>query len=170
MTIYQKTHALVCSLSLLLFAAISAHAADATFSWTANTDPVSGYKIHYGTSSRDYNSVIDVGLPTVVNGGIVASVEGLQEGITYYFAATAYNATDESDYSDEVVYAVPGAATPTPPVANSAAFSVAGDSSYSGTLSADDLDGDTLTYSLPSQGTNGIATITAKWFVHLHTE
>ncbi len=160
MTIYRKTQALVCSLSLLLLTAISAHAADATFSWTANTDPVAGYKIHYGTSSRNYNSVVDVGLPAAVNGGIVASVEGLQEGITYYFAATAYNSADEeSDYSDEVVYAVPGAAIPEPPVAANISLQGIEDSPLSGQLDATSSGDTALDYTIVSQPGHGTLTV-----------
>jgi hypothetical protein len=160
MTIYQKTQALVSSLSLLLLSAISAHAADATFSWTANTDPVAGYKIHYGTSSRNYNSVVDVGLPAAVNGGIVASVEGLQEGITYYFAATAYNsAAEESAFSDEVVYAVPGAAIPEPPVAADMSLQGTEDTPLSGQLDATSSGDTALEYTIVSQPGHGTLTV-----------
>ena len=81
----------------------------------ANTETVSGYRIHYGTSSRNYNSVVDVGRPQATNGVIVSSVNGLLEGRRYYFSATAYTASDESDYSAEVAYTVPVAATTVPP-------------------------------------------------------
>ncbi len=109
MTIYKKSQLLIISTFLLFLTAIAAHAADATFSWTASTENVSGYKIYYGTSSRNYTFVVDVGLPIAVGGEIVASVDGLQEGRTYYFAATAYSLTAESDYSVEIVHTVPGA-------------------------------------------------------------
>ncbi len=52
----------------------------------------------------------------VINGEISASVEGLQEGQTYYFAATAYSTNGESDYSDEVIYTLPDSVDSTPPV------------------------------------------------------
>ncbi len=108
MKIYKNAQLLIISTFLLFFTAVAAHAADATFSWTASAEPVSGYKIYCGTSSRNYNIAVDVGLPIAVGGEIVASLEGLQEGHTYYFAATAYSLTAESDYSVEVVHTVPG--------------------------------------------------------------
>lgn len=67
---------------------------------------ISGYKIYYGTASHQYDSTVAVGNVTQ------ATVPGLVEGITYYFAATAYDdAGDESDFSNEKVFAVPVAAT-----------------------------------------------------------
>ncbi|TKB23225.1 fibronectin type III domain-containing protein [Desulfopila sp. IMCC35006] len=111
MALHKIFQTLNLSVFLLFFTAISSHAADATFSWTPNTESVSGYKIHYGTSSHNYTFVVDAGLPKAVNGSIVATVSGLQEGQTYYFSATAYTATEESDYSVEVVYTV---GTPAP--------------------------------------------------------
>ena len=107
MTICKSAQTFIFSTFLLLITALAANGAEATFSWTASTEPISGYKIHYGTSSQDYNFVVDVGLPIALNGEIVASVDGLLEGTTYYFAATAYSLTEESDYSTEVEYTVP---------------------------------------------------------------
>lgn len=77
----------------------------ATLSWyapTANSDGtiltnLAGYKIYYGMSSRNYSQVIDVGNVTTY------TVTNLTGGITYYFAATAYNIFGiESAYSNEV--------------------------------------------------------------------
>jgi hypothetical protein len=72
--------------------------------WNANTDPtVVGYNLYYGGASRTYTNVTDVGNVTNV------VVGGLSEGKTYYFAVTAYDAYgDESDFSDETVFIVPG--------------------------------------------------------------
>lgn len=66
--------------------------------WDSNTEgDLAGYKIHYGTQSRNYNSVIDAGNVTEY------SVSTLTKGVTYYFAVTAYDtAGNESDYSEEV--------------------------------------------------------------------
>jgi hypothetical protein len=86
MTICKKAQTFIFSTFLLFLTALAAHGAEATFSWNANTEPtLSGYKIHYGTSSRNYSSVVDVGLPAAVDGWIVHSVDGLLEGNTYYF-------------------------------------------------------------------------------------
>ena len=77
----------------------------ATASWDRNTDSdTSGYKLHFGTSSRNYTTTIDVGAQTSY------VVSNLQNGLTYYVAVTAYTGTGvESSPSDEVSYVVPGA-------------------------------------------------------------
>jgi hypothetical protein len=78
--------------------------------WNANPDPtVVGYNVYYGGASRTYTNVMSVGNTTNV------TIGGLIEGQTYYFAVTAYDAYgDESDYSDETVYIVPGYLLMTP--------------------------------------------------------
>lgn len=78
-----------------------AYAAQVTVSWNASVGPVSGYEMHYGTTSGDYDYSVNVGNSTSCN------ISGLQEGVTYFFAATAYNDIDESDYSDEIAYTIP---------------------------------------------------------------
>lgn len=98
---------LVAVLSLLM---TSAHAAQVTVAWDASTDPgVTGYRMHYGTVPGNYTSHVDVG--TVTN----CVVSGLTDGVTYYFAATAYDGDgNESDYSPAVNYTVPQAPAPVP--------------------------------------------------------
>jgi hypothetical protein len=74
-----------------------------TLAWDANSEPdLAGYKVYYGVSSRVY--------PFAVVAGNVTSLtlSNLQEGVTYYFAATAYNSAGlESDFSAEINYIVP---------------------------------------------------------------
>ena len=78
---------LILSALFLLMGWQHLNAADATFTWTANTETnLAGYKIHYGTTSRNYDSAVLV--PKTEN---TATVSGLTSGITYYFAATAYD-------------------------------------------------------------------------------
>lgn len=74
-----------------------------TLMWEANTEPdLAGYKLHLGNETGVYFQVIDVGNTETY------TVQGLQKGETYYFAATAYNTVGlESSYSSEVVYTVP---------------------------------------------------------------
>jgi hypothetical protein len=99
-------------LSAILLAAIisltnnSAHASQVTFAWDPVVDSrLLGYKIYYGTQTKVYSAVVDAGNVTT------APVTGLQEGVTYYFAATAYGeAVPESDFSNEVSYKIPSAA------------------------------------------------------------
>ncbi len=75
--------------------------------WENNTEPdLAGYIIYYGKSSRNYNTNIDVGDPKVSD-GCEYMLTGLEENIEYFFAATAYDKSEnESDYSDEVKYTI----------------------------------------------------------------
>lgn len=76
-----------------------------TLSWTAPTlnedgTPLvnlAGYKIYYGTASRNYTNTIQIDSPAITT----YVVENLTPG-TYYFAATAFNADGiESRFSGE---------------------------------------------------------------------
>jgi len=76
-----------------------------TLSWLRPTinadgsrlDDLRGFKIYYGTSSRNYIKIIDVGNENSV------IVGGLSTG-NWYFAVTAYDHTgNESGYSNEVI-------------------------------------------------------------------
>jgi hypothetical protein len=75
-------------------------AAQVRLTWNSNTEEdLAGYKVYYGVSSRDYHGYVDVG------NQIEVAVPGLEDGVTYYFAATAYDlAGNEGGYSNEVVY------------------------------------------------------------------
>ena len=74
-----------------------------SLAWDADPEKtVAGYLVHYGSVSGVYTNSLNVG--TNIN----ATVPGLQEGATYYFAVTAYNADGlESNPSNEVSYQVP---------------------------------------------------------------
>ena len=75
------------------------YAAQATLTWDppAISTDVTGYMIHYGTTPGAYSQGIDVGKTTSY------TVSNLNDGQTYYFAATAYNRTGmQSVYSNEV--------------------------------------------------------------------
>jgi len=70
---------------------------------------VAGYNVYYGGASRIYTNVVDIGNSTH------AMITGLLEGQPYFFAVTAYTVDGlESDYSEEIVYLVPGLLTITP--------------------------------------------------------
>ena len=87
-----------------------AFAGSATLSWdapTTNADGsqpavVTGYRVYSSTLSGQYVSGVDVG--NVVN----TVMEGLSAG-TWYFVVTAYNASGESSYSNEVSKVIPQA-------------------------------------------------------------
>lgn len=90
----------------LCFFPFVSFAAEAHFVWAPNTETnLAGYKIYYGTASRQYSDLVDVKKATLVAGRVYGAVTGLAAGTTYYFVATAYD-TDgfESDYSKEVVW------------------------------------------------------------------
>ena len=94
-------------LTALLFALCAlplpaANAAQVTLAWDPSSGSASGYNLHYGTSSKNYDYSVNVGNNTS------CTISGLQEGTTYYYAATAYNTSnEESDYSDEIAYRIP---------------------------------------------------------------
>ena len=69
-----------------------------TVSWNPNSEEdLAGYRVYYGTASRRYTNVIDVGNHTY------QEISGLKSGVRYYFAVTAYDlAGNESDFSEEV--------------------------------------------------------------------
>jgi len=69
--------------------------------WTASpSSGVTAYHLYYGTVSQTYTNMISLGVVTS------ATVSNLTGGITYYFAATAYDATTglESAYSNQASY------------------------------------------------------------------
>jgi hypothetical protein len=109
--------------------------------------------VYCGVSSRNYAVGADVGNQTGY------TVKGLQEGETYYFAATAYDDYgNESDYSEEVSYQVP--ATNTAPTSNDGAITVTEDTPATGRLSASDAEDDGLAYSIVGQAGKGSVAIT----------
>jgi hypothetical protein len=87
----------------LVFIFSAAAEQSVTLAWDPNTEPdLAGYVLYYGTNSGDYRHSIQVGNVTL------ATVPGLSEGTTYFFAVTAVNQFGaESDFSDEVGYTVP---------------------------------------------------------------
>lgn len=71
-----------------------------TLAWDASAGPtVTGYKVYWGTSPSQYTNTVDAG------NNLQVTILGLSFGVTYYFAATAYDATgDESGFSNEISY------------------------------------------------------------------
>ncbi len=85
----------------------TALAAQVTLEWDPNSESdLAGYKIYYGTASQAQTDSIDVGNATTY------TVMGLHDGTTYFFAATAYNTSNqESGYSNEVSATTPSLCT-----------------------------------------------------------
>jgi hypothetical protein len=80
-----------------------------TLAWDPNLAPgIVGYRLYSGTSSGVYTQSIEVGNVSS------AALSALQVGRSYFFAVTDYNSVgQESAFSNEVSYLVPGA-TPSP--------------------------------------------------------
>jgi hypothetical protein len=99
-------------LLLVLIPGRSAFGTDVALAWDANSESdLAGYKVYYGTSSRTYTTITNVGKVTTY------TVLGLVPG-TYYFAVTAYNTSGyESSFSNEVIKTI----SAVPPVISSVA-------------------------------------------------
>jgi hypothetical protein len=89
-----------------MLAGLSAKATSSvTIAWNQSQDTnVVGYKVYSGTITHTYTNVIVVGNTTNT------LISGINQGITKYFAVTAYTSSGaESAYSTEVAfYAPPG--------------------------------------------------------------
>jgi hypothetical protein len=74
-----------------------------SLAWDPSTGPgVVGYTVQYGTNSRQYSDFLVVALSTT------ATIPNLVEGVSYFFAVSAYTVTGlESDPSEEIQYTVP---------------------------------------------------------------
>jgi len=77
----------------------AANAAQVSLAWNENPEPnITGYQMHYGTTSGNYDHSVDVGNHTS------CTISGIKTDRDYYFATTAYNEIGESDFSEEIVY------------------------------------------------------------------
>jgi len=91
---------------LLILAALSTTVQagqSVTLAWNRSADPiVAGYNIYYGGTSGTYTNMVNAGNATN------ATISGLVQGRTYYFAATTYSSLGvESSISSEASYTVP---------------------------------------------------------------
>jgi hypothetical protein len=103
---------LVALTSVLLLFPVATFGDEVSLAWDANNEPdLAGYNIYYGTASGDYSRRIDVGNTSEY------TVVDLDEGVTYYLAATAYDQKgNESAYSEELVHTCSyGKPMPPPP-------------------------------------------------------
>ena len=106
-----------CITIIFLFATTESFAKDYSFTWSANPEPVEGYKLYYkkggeplapfnGTGAIQGPSPISIGKQTTF------TITGLDDNATYYFALTAYDGSEESGYSDIVAVNVTSATPP----------------------------------------------------------
>jgi hypothetical protein len=132
--------ALLCALLISLWA----HAGQVTLAWDPNIESdLAGYRVHYGTASGSYTVTLAVDKSTPT-----CTITNLAAGQTYYFAASAYNASGESSgYSNEVSYAVtvPNTA-PSTPSAPAGSTSGVVNRSIAFTTTATDPEGQSLQY------------------------
>jgi hypothetical protein len=98
--------------AILFFLGVTgAWAASVTLAWDASPapsggPPIAGYKVYRGGMSRSYTNMVSVGNVTT------ATIGGLVQGLTYFFAVTAYDTAGlESDYSEEISFTVTGTGT-----------------------------------------------------------
>lgn len=86
-----------------VFGSLLPTAPSVTLAWNPSADAnVTGYRLYYGNTSRNYSNVVAVG-PSANT-----TVSGLSEGATYYFSVTAINNLGlESSLSNEITYTVP---------------------------------------------------------------
>ena len=89
---------------VIVLLAASSWAAEVTLTWDAPDPPAEpiGYRIYQGTASGVYDKHVDAGTQ------MTWTMQGLESGKTYYFAATAlYEGNIESGYSNEVSKLIP---------------------------------------------------------------
>lgn len=106
--IFQKHLGVTVFLLISIFS--QTNAADLTITWDPNSEAdLKGYKVYYGTTSRNYSTIIDVGNTTTY------LATNLTDGVEYFFSVTAYDtANNESNYSKEVS-AIAGVVDTIPP-------------------------------------------------------
>jgi hypothetical protein len=103
----------VITFSLLVLSSILAshvRAEDVTLAWDEYVETgagITGYRVYYGTDGQTFSNT---GCDVI---GTSCTVSGLAPGQTYYFVATSYNNTGESDYSaPPVSFTVPVTVSP----------------------------------------------------------
>ena len=106
----------LCLVGLGLLAAAPAMAKNYTFTWTANPEPVEGYKLYYkkdGAAAPPFDGTGATAGAAPINVGKVTTytITGLDDNATYHFALTAYSGSEESGYS-AIVTVNPTAASP----------------------------------------------------------
>lgn len=92
--------AVLLTILCMVSAPAPAPARDVLLAWEKLDGAAAGYKVYWGQSSRAYDFSADAGTRTEF------IIRGLQDGITYYFATTAYDSSNnESEFSREAVIA-----------------------------------------------------------------
>ena len=125
MRIKQTHRRRICRLLIIFFILFltvnTVYAQDVSFSWLANPEPVTGYKLYYetgGDSLPPYNGTgLNEGTSPILIGKVTDfTVTGIQPGTTYHFVLTAYSDGLESDYTS--VTTIQATASSTPQILN----------------------------------------------------
>ena len=102
--IHTRNLLAACLVFVSMLTTTEARAQSYTFTWSANPEPVEGYKLYYkkggaaaqpfaGTDALEGTSPINVGKATTY------TITGLDKDSTYHFALTAVSGSDESSFS-----------------------------------------------------------------------
>ncbi|MBN2809787.1 MAG: fibronectin type III domain-containing protein, partial [Deltaproteobacteria bacterium] len=149
---------------ILLFSSLPLLAGNLDLAWDPSTSTeVSGYRLYYGTTSKNYTESVDVGNVTTY------LLTGLTDGETYYLAVTAYSSNTESDFSNEVSQMVKPLDLENPAVSFSNPTSGESYATASSTLSlsgtaTDDIGINLVTW-VQDSGASGTATGTTTWTI-----
>jgi hypothetical protein len=105
----------------MLSAPVLSYARDVSFIWTANPEPVTGYKLYYKAGTDSAQPFQGTGLtegdaPIVLGDVTTFTVTGLSPDETYSFVLTAYNDIQESTYSE--IISVEPSSSPSPTIIN----------------------------------------------------
>lgn len=76
-------------------------AANVTLSWQASSSPYVNYRVYVGATSGNYTETFDAG------NSLMLSLQNLTPNLNYYFVVTAYDSTEESDFSSEASFVAP---------------------------------------------------------------
>ena len=93
-----------CTIFMCILSATLAYPKDYTFTWSANPEPVEGYKLYYkkgGSAAPPYNGTAAGTGPSPIRLGKITryTITGLDENATYHFTLTAFNGSAESGYA-----------------------------------------------------------------------
>ncbi len=91
----------------ILLAPTLSYGLDASFTWTANPEPLTGYKLYYKTGTEssppyDGTGLIEGDSPILLEKVTTTTVTGLSTNETYQFTLVAYNDAGDSSYSTVV--------------------------------------------------------------------
>lgn len=118
---YRTGIAAFAFLCFMLSVPVLSYARDVSFIWTANPEPVTGYKLYYKTGTDSAQPFQGTGLtegdaPIVLGDVTTYTVTGLSPDETYSFVLTAYNDIQESVYSE--IVSVEPSSSPSPTIIN----------------------------------------------------